>query len=387
MRIAITQPCLAHYRIPVFRELASREGIELTVYYGTQAGHHNVNPGDAFISRFGQSRRIGFRRIGLTWDHAQVVAAHTRHTDVLVLPSDLHYLSLAPAILRAKQQGVSVILWGHHIGKRMRTWVETTRRNLLGCADAVLCYHDHCRDQLLAAGLAKERLFVARNSIDLEPITAARQSVEADSRGVAHLREVHGLSQGPVLLFVSRIKPRNRVDLLVRALLTVKRTHPHAKLVIVGAFSAEQQRVSRLASELGISNAVKFVGAIYDESSLAYWFAMADAFVYPEQIGLSIVHAFAYGIPVVSDDRDSGQNPEYYALQDGVNGVKYRRGSVDSLADAILKCIRPEVSIALRKGALNTAYRSFGVKRMVDGFVEASEFAMARKHKMCSRVS
>ena len=40
------------------------------------------------------------------------------------------------------------------------------------------------------------------------------------------------------------------------------------------------------------------LGSIYDEIELAPWFLTADAFVYPENIGLSILHAFGYGLPV-----------------------------------------------------------------------------------------
>ena len=107
IRVAVVQPSLAKYRIPVFRELASRPGIDLAVHYGKAEGIPNVAP-EGFRAVEAPIRAAG----GAKWQQAQVALASRGECDVLVLGWDLHYASLVPALLRARAQRVGTVLWG-----------------------------------------------------------------------------------------------------------------------------------------------------------------------------------------------------------------------------------------------------------------------------------
>ena len=67
----------------------------------------------------------------------------------------------------------------------------------------------------------------------------------------------------------------------------------------------ELPALQSIAEELDVEQYVRWLGSIYDEAQLAPWFLTADAFVYPGAIGLSVLHAMGYGLPVVTQFRSN----------------------------------------------------------------------------------
>ena len=184
---------------------------------------------------------------------------------------------------------------------------------------------------------------------------------------------VDASSGGGTLLYVSRLEPDKRVDLLLDAFALVLKRRPKARLVVIGK-GTDDDRLRAHAGALGIEDGVRFVGPAYEENALAGWFLAADVFPYPVAIGLSILHAFGYGLPVVTSDDIHSHNPEIDALRDGRNGLLYRDGDTADFADCIERILADEaLRTTLSKGARATVEGpdGFTLTRMVDGYVEA----------------
>lgn len=62
---------------------------------------------------------------------------------------------------------------------------------------------------------------------------------------------------------------------------------------------------------------------------------LSDLCVAPGEIGLTCMHALAYGIPVVTHDNPDFQMPEWEAIQPGITGELFRYGDVQDLARVI----------------------------------------------------
>jgi hypothetical protein len=78
--------------------------------------------------------------------------------------------------------------------------------------------------------------------------------------------------------------------------------------------------------------------------------------VVPGRIGLTAVHAFAYGVPVVTcADSEVEQSPEFDYVLDGVNSVIARSASGSAIADAVEQALVPRRRAQLRLGADQTA--------------------------------
>ena len=125
------------------------------------------------------------------------------------------------------------------------------------------------------------------------------------------------------MLYVSRLDPDNRLDLAIQAVHQLQAEFPTLQFVAIGKGDAERQRLEKLVAHLDLAHQVRFLGPIYDELELAPWFLTADLFCYPQNIGLSLLHAFGYGLPVITSDHVESQNPEIEALRHGENGMLY----------------------------------------------------------------
>jgi glycosyltransferase involved in cell wall biosynthesis len=110
----------------------------------------------------------------------------------------------------------------------------------------------------------------------------------------------------PFVLFVSSLWPYKNCDGLLRAWALARHDLGDRSLVIVGSGREKQYvaQLHQLADELGITQDVRFVGAVPLEKTARFYQA-ADAFVYPslnETFGLPILEAMASGCPVVTSD-------------------------------------------------------------------------------------
>jgi glycosyltransferase involved in cell wall biosynthesis len=110
----------------------------------------------------------------------------------------------------------------------------------------------------------------------------------------------------PFMLFVSSLWPYKNCDGLLRAWSEARARLPHRQLVIVGAPRDERYsaQLVELATSLGISDDVRFVGAVPLEETVSFY-RSAEVFVYPslnETFGLPILEAMASGCPVVTSD-------------------------------------------------------------------------------------
>ncbi len=373
IRVAIQQPALPAYRVPVFRELSAREGIEPTLYYAEQPNLANAEP------KGFNARRIRQRTVRVGGQSAILVPAlwslaGGETADVLVASWNSRSLLLMPALRRARRRGVGTVVWGHGFSKSEGTGRRGLRDRIAAAADAVLFYNH------AAAAAFRERhpghrgVFVAINSLDQTAIQTAREDWLSRPADLAAFRAEHGLDCGPVALFVSRLLEENRVDLLLHAAAKID----GLTVAVVGK-GPDRERLEGIARDLGIADRVRFAGAIYGEGKIAPWFLSSSVFVYPVNIGLSVMHAMGYGLPVVTSDNIAGHNPEIEAVEPGVNGLLYADGEIDSMADAIRSITDDDARRAeMADAARRTVLERFTVPKMVDGMVGAIRFAADR---------
>jgi glycosyltransferase involved in cell wall biosynthesis len=377
IRVTLQQPALPDYRIPVFRELAARPGIELLVAYGDGDVPNlaNAQP-EGFRAEFAPMRRFRVRGHELFWHSPQFRYATRATTDVLILSWNLHHLTLFPALLRARAAGVRTILWGHGYSKQESSWRASLRHRATRLADATLFYsHAAARSHILR-GLSPDRVFVALNALDQGPIQQARGKWLKSPELLAEFQHEQGLAEHPVILFVSRLDPSNRVGLLLEAVAALRDMPRPPRVVIIGKGPEEAALRSR-ATALGIADRVIFAGAIYDQERIAPWFLSSKVFCYPANAGLSLLHAFGYGLPVVTSGKLESQNPEVEAVLANYNGLLYRDGDAADLAANLRRLLLDsDLCTRLAANAHQTAVDRFDLPNMVDGIEAAIRFVM-----------
>jgi len=144
----------------------------------------------------------------------------------------------------------------------------------------------------------------------------------------------------PLLLAVGRLVARKGHRTLLRAMPEILKTHPNAKLVIIGR-GHMRKTLLRQAKRLGVGQAVSIQpGMNFDR--LALHFRSADLVIYPsyyEGQGLIPLEALASGTPVVTVNQ-----PPLTEMIDPTVGGLFTCGDHDDLARSVIESLdNPEV--------------------------------------------
>lgn len=379
VRVLVQQPGLPLYRVPVFRELNRCAALQVRVAYGASPSLQNATP-DGFEAWRTSPRQCRVFGRTLVWDQAQWDGAAARNADVVVLSWNLNYLSLIPAIARARAAGVGAVLWGH--GRAIGQTALRSRLRALAArlATTVIFYGRAGADENIAMGLRPERVFVAFNSLDERPAKREAERIMGHPEELKRFQTRENADPRKTVLFVSRLHPANRLDLLCEAIPRVARAIPEVNVVVIGKGDAERQRLESRCASLGIESRVRFLGQIYDEADLAYWFLSASALCYPENVGLSALHAFAYGLPVICGDDLRRHNPEAEAVVDQVSGRLFRHGDVVDLARVLIEVLQDsDQRQRLSDGASKAIEVRYNIGNMTTTMAAAIEAAACRR--------
>jgi len=106
----------------------------------------------------------------------------------------------------------------------------------------------------------------------------------------------------PYVLLTNRHYPQKRFDLAIRAVLEVRKSQPRTQLVIPGPPTSHTDSLKTLVRELGLEDAVIFLGAI-TEDELQSLYEGAAVYVYPapeEDFGMGVIESMSRGVPVVA---------------------------------------------------------------------------------------
>ncbi|MEV8358236.1 glycosyltransferase family 4 protein [Microbacterium sp. NPDC076895] len=172
---------------------------------------------------------------------------------------------------------------------------------------------------------------------------------------VPHPAPVVSAPSDPVagrIVILNSLIPRKRVDHVLRALPAVRAAVPAAHVCVYGD-GASGAELRALAAELGIADAVEWIGHVADPATQAW--ASADVLVLAstnEGQPLVILEALAAGVPVVAYDMPYGPRD---TLAHG-GGVLVADGDIDALGAALIDVLsdrnrRAELSASGRAAA------------------------------------
>lgn len=206
----------------------------------------------------------------------------------------------------------------------LRQWITAKiRKYCYGKAAATLNYSTAAYDILPSYGVKKEQIHVTYNSTDTEALLKEKEFV---------------LASPPILppaerrlLHIGRLVKWKRVDLLIDAFKKITTAYPEAELVIVGD-GPELENLKQQASNLQLTDKVRFIGAVYDPKMLGAYMNESSIYVLAGMGGLSINDAMTYGMPVLCSVCDSTERD---LVVEGKNGFFFKDGDGDSLAERI----------------------------------------------------
>ena len=361
MKIRIFQPIVPEYRVALFEGLAEQYGDNIEVWAAKKIGI-DVS---CHLTKMRFDYQHSFRKIGpFVWQKGLTLNGLEKG-DVIVVCGDLHQLSSLWIAFKAKCKGIKVVWWGHH-----KTATSSSRNVRVRLAiakwlsDVMLVYTRTGIDYLINMGFKKGRVFATGNTIDQKPICDAIESYDGQDPFKGKIG----------FLCCSVLREKVKLDLAIRALSDNRLLD--VVLAVIGDGPAKQEYMN-LACDLGVSDRIIWVGATRDQKVMAPWFLNAKGFVYPGSVGLSILHAMSYGLPVIVHDNSEHQMPEYEIMEDGNTGLCFKEDSVDSLVEKMV-VMKEDSNLRNRmsKIAKDYALSKYSMEAMVNNFSEALDVAM-----------
>jgi N-acetyl-alpha-D-glucosaminyl L-malate synthase BshA len=179
-----------------------------------------------------------------------------------------------------------------------------------------------------------------------------------------HFKKIIAPDGERIIAHTSNFRKVKRVEDVIRIFKKILDKVP-SKLLMIGD-GPERQNCEQLSRELGICDAVRFLGK---QDAIEELLAICDLFVIPsesESFGLAALEAMACEVPVISSN--SGGLPEVNIQ--GVTGFLSDVGNVDEMAEnAVLLLQNEEMLFQFRANALAQA-RRFDIENILPHYVD-----------------
>ena len=148
-------------------------------------------------------------------------------------------------------------------------------------------------------GIAAERIHVVPNGIDLEEWDQILQTLPAPDP-----------IRAPTVLAVSKLYPRKRIEVLLRAAPLLRERYPDINVRIVGG-GFDWERLHRVSEEVGATGNITWLGDVHDRRKIVAEYQRCHVFTHPsiqEAFCNVCLEAMATRRPVVV--ADAGPMPE-----------------------------------------------------------------------------
>ena len=228
-------------------------------------------------------------------------------------------------------------------------------RLLAKFTDKIIALSDNERRQYIALKIAQPDKFVTiYDGIDYEKFLRGTTNLKKEDFGF------HG--DDPVIGCIGRLDPEKGQVYLIQSAEALLKECPRLKFLIVGEGSCRSQ-LEAYAAELGIRDALRFLGLRKDVSQLL---SVMDIFVLPslyEGLGIAVLEAMARSLPVIASR--VGGVPEI--IDDGVTGILVAPEDSRAIAEAVRLLLgNREKAHTLGVNACERVNKNFGINLMVE---------------------
>lgn len=227
-----------------------------------------------------------------------------------------------------KDQNTLAILHGSEVNLKNRILRKITHYSI-DSADTLVAVSNFTKDILPNWIKSKREIHVIPNGLFL-------------SEKKKHENEIH-LDGHPKLITVGHVSPRKGQHRVIKALPELVKLFPNIQYHIVGR-PVNQEKLEKLAEELGVQNHIQFHGRIKNHSALSMYYRNADIFMLlsenqldgdVEGFGIVALEANEHGLPVIGAKYCGVED----AVNDGNSGYLVDGNNVEEICSAVVKCI------------------------------------------------
>ena len=231
----------------------------------------------------------------------------------------------------------NVVLWtmAHSSGANKVT--ENLRLLWSRIFKKIFVYTDAEVNYLRNRGFKNNFILGMNNGLDQQSIDAAILLWPKEK--LSSWLETKNLANNTLLLSCARLDAKNKFEDVIKALPIIIKQVPNVIWCTIGT-GPEEEKLKMMVQSAGLEKYVIFAGEIYEQKKIAPWFLTSELFIHPSSIGLSLLHAFGYGLPVITHNNALFHFPEYAAFEPELTGRTFDEDNILQLANTILDLIK-----------------------------------------------
>jgi len=363
-RIGVQQRVFPAYRAPFFDALAKVCAGGLSVFAGEPLSWEALGKqGELKVAQYvrAENMYLGWGSFLMVWQRGLKDWLERWYPDVLIMEAKPRNVSTNMAVQWMHGRKRPVIGWGLGAPPVKRSYSKLfsdSRKRFLAQFDALVSYSKTGVEQYIATGVPSERVFLAPNAATPRPTLPVVFRADEYKNG------------RPVVLFVGRLQPRKRVDVLIRACSRLPQAL-QPRLVIVGDGPARAD--FEHAAQMYFPE-TEFVGMRQGDELLPYY-NEADLFVLPGTGGLAIQQAMSHGLPVIVAEADGTQSE----LVREKNGWLISPGDEDGLVKTLEQALSdPCLLRIMGRESYRIVSDEVNLEKMVEVFAQVVKVASDR---------
>lgn len=353
IKVLIIQEDLKNYREPIFDIVAQK--LDLTIAYTFKTEIDNA----AF-----KILKLPYFNIGPFIIHKNIYKVLNRYDVVIWAPQMkftwLNRICFLPRKFKliSWSIGVYVSYNRHYLLNQKPTWRDKLYEFYQDRADACVFYMPQPIDYWKKyKKINTDKYFVAHNTV-----------------AVSDFGEMPPFETRKSFLFVGTLYSQKGLDELIDAYKQAKDIVGNLSVLNIIGKGPEKDVIEAKIKQLQLTEDVKLLGAIYDETILKDYFLDAILCISPKQAGLSVLKSFGYGTPFVTHT-DAITGGEKNNIIDGYNGVLY--DCLDDLTNILVDVATNSTKYKEMSDNARLYYvQEASPENMAQGFLDAVEYAM-----------
>ena len=354
MKVIIFQPALPNYRIDFFNRINNSQNLELDVYFSDAS----LGILTKSKKKYTWAHKIGnLIQIlpGLYWQFG-ALAINISKSDCVVVCGAPRNLTTILILLKAKFRNIKTVWWGQYWSSTSKKYRQRIRLVISKLSTSLLFYTDLEVNKFKKEGwISNQQIGALNNGIDISEIAKKRIKYVAKERSLN-------------VLFIGRITKKANLELLIDAFKILNSSK--YKLDIIG----EGPLLNKLREKvdiLEIKHLVNFHGAMKDENKISKIANNTSIFIYPGSVGLSLIHAMAYGLPAIVHDNEYHHMPEIAAFKNNLTGMFFKENSAQNLSSTLVELMKSEtLREKMSLNSLKTLEKNFNTENMSFRFLE-----------------
>lgn len=306
----------------------------------------------------------GFFKGGLIWQWLPMIKLFRKYS-IFIVDGNPRHLSQAIMSTVFRLLGKKVVIWSVAHSWRDHSFSKKVRLLWWKMFDNFLMYTENDIKELNALGFKHKNKISINNGLNQKEILDV--CAQWNAQKIEDWKKTNGIADKKIILSCGRLL-EGKYEVMVPALKELVKADPSIVWCVVGDGPA-RSKLEKLIEEQELGHNAKFVGALYQQTELAPWFLSAQLFAHPTAIGLSILHAFGYGLPVVTHDNAKRHGSEFSVFENNITGKSYAYESNEDLVKVVLETLADEKKLKeMKENVALIANEKYNSEIMKDRF-------------------